>query len=85
MLLPAPLDGVRLCNAIESLARAPELRAQFGAAGIEFVRAQFGAEQIAAAFVENLRRAPFALPVRAPELRRVAPADSVMPHASLGN
>ncbi len=63
VLLGAPVDSTRVCGAIESLARDPELRARFGAAGVEFVRSRFAAERIAAAFVENLRRAPFALPM----------------------
>jgi glycosyltransferase involved in cell wall biosynthesis len=85
VLLSSPVDSARICNAIEALVRDPELRAQLGAAGVEFVRAHFGAEQIAATFVENLRRAPFALPAWAPAPQRVAPPDSVVSHASVGN
>jgi glycosyltransferase involved in cell wall biosynthesis len=66
ILMELPVDSPKLCTAIESLARDPILRARLGAAGIDFVRTRFGAEQIAAAFVGNLRTAPFALPAWEP-------------------
>ena len=85
MLLGAQVDSATLCGAIESMARDPALRARLGAAGVEFVRSHFGSEQIAAAFIRNLRSAPFALPAWEPAPERVAPADSVMSHVPLSN
>jgi glycosyltransferase involved in cell wall biosynthesis len=93
LLLDSPVDSASLCTAIESFTRDAILRARFGAAGINFVRSRFGAEQIAAAFIRNLRTAPFALPAweplpepstgRAEEPLAVHPA--VAPSMSLGS
>jgi glycosyltransferase involved in cell wall biosynthesis len=93
LLLDSPVDSASLCTAIESFTRDAILRARLGAAGINFVRSRFGAEQIAAAFIRNLRTAPFALPAWEPlpesstggaeEPQAVHPA--VAPSMSLGN
>lgn len=70
VLLEAAADSATVCEAVEAMARDPALRLRLGAAGVEMVRARFGAAQIAAAFVENLHAAP--------------PA-SVMAHVPLGS
>ncbi len=64
LLLDSAADPTVVCAAIESLARDPVLRQSLGSAGPDFVRSCFGTHQIAAAFIESLRTAPFALPAR---------------------
>jgi glycosyltransferase involved in cell wall biosynthesis len=85
LLLDSQPTSVSLGHAVESLARDPALRLRMGIAGVEFVRSHFGAQQIAAAFIENLRCAPSALPAWTPAPESDAPADSVMSHVPLGN
>lgn len=85
LLLDSAPDSLRIGHAIESLARDGALRSRLGTAGMEFVRSHFGAEQIAAAFIESLRSAPSRSPAWAPAPESVAPADSVMSHIPLGN
>jgi len=85
LLLGAEVDSASLCAAVETMVRDPALRARWGTAGVEFVRSRFGAKQIAAAFVSNLRAAPFALPAWEPAPESVVPPDSVMSRIPLGN
>ena len=93
VLLGSAVDSTTLCTAIETFTRDPMLRARLGAAGIDFVRSRFGSEQIAAAFIRNLRTTPFALPAWEPALEPISlrsedpPAvhPAVVPSASLSN
>jgi glycosyltransferase involved in cell wall biosynthesis len=63
LLLDSPADPASLADAIELLVRDAPMRARLGAAGVDFVRARFAAERIAAAFVENLSAAPTTSPI----------------------
>jgi glycosyltransferase involved in cell wall biosynthesis len=60
LLLDSPADPATISDAIELLARDSLMRARLGAAGVNFVRARFAADQIAAAFVANLSATPAA-------------------------